>query len=92
MCIISNREYNQNISEIDKLLQQNVGKDVFVRLKNNTTVQGKLKNFDQHMNLSLKDGKIKSKEENRQFQDMLLRGSEILMVSLTNISYSKLRK
>ena len=92
MCIISNSEHIQNISEIDKLLQQNVGKDVLIQLKNNITVQGKLKNFDQHLNLSLKDGKVWSKEENQQFKDMLLRGSEILMVSLSNFSYSKLRK
>ena len=81
MWIISS-ENNQNISEIDKLLQQNVGKDLFIRLKNNITVQGKLKNFDQHLNLTLKEGNLTSKEGNEQFQEMLLRGSNIVMVAL----------
>jgi small nuclear ribonucleoprotein (snRNP)-like protein len=61
VCIISNSEFSQNVSEIDKLLQQNVGKEVLIRLKSNITAKGKLKNFDQHLNLSLK--------ENRQYYD-----------------------
>jgi len=65
-------------------LEQNVGKDVLIRLKNNITVQGKLKNFDQHLNLSLKNGDVQSKEETKPFQDMLVRGSEILVVSISN--------
>ncbi len=81
MCTISYSENNQ-VSEIDKLLQQNVGKDLLIKLKNNVTVQGKLKNFDQHMNLTLKNGNVEFSNETKPFQDMLVRGSEILMVSL----------
>lgn len=92
MCIISNSEYHQNISEIDKLLQENVGKDVLIRLKNNISVQGKLKNFDQHLNLSLNDGNVKTKDGTEQFQDVLLRGSDILVVSLSRYIHSKLKK
>lgn len=92
MWIISNSEYNQNVSEIDKLLQQNVGKDLLIRLKNDITVTGKLKSFDQHLNLTLKDGKIESKKENKQFQQMLLRGSNIMMVSLSEFLLSNLKK
>ena len=89
MCIIFNSEFSQNVSEIDKLLQQNVGKEVLIRLKSNITAKGKLKNFDQHLNLSLKDGNIKSKQKTESFDNMLLRGSDILMVSLSNYDYSK---
>ena len=91
MCIISSSEFSQNLSEIDKLLQQNVGKEVLIRLKSNITVKGKLKNFDQHLNLSLKDGRVKSEEKTELFDNMLLRGSDILMVSLPNYDYSKLK-
>ena len=91
MCIISSSEFSQNLSEIDKLLQQNVGKEVLIRLKSNITVKGKLKNFDQHLNLSLKDGRVKSEEKTELFENMLLRGSDILMVSLSNYDYSKLK-
>ena len=91
MCIISNSEFSQNLSEIDKLLQQNVGKEVLIRLKSNITAKGRLKNFDQHLNLSLKDGKVKSEEKTELFDNMLLRGSDILMVSLSNYDYSKLK-
>ncbi|MFZ8908320.1 MAG: LSM domain-containing protein [Nitrosopumilaceae archaeon] len=89
MYIISNNEFSQNPSEIDKLLQQNVGKEVLIKLKSNITAKGKLKNFDQHLNLSLKDGNIKSKQKTESFDNMLLRGSDILMVSLSNYDYSK---
>lgn len=82
MYIISNNQYNQNLSEIDKLLQQNIGKVVLVRLKNNITVHGKLKNFDQHLNLFLNEGKIESKEGTKQLQNMLLRGSDVLVISI----------
>jgi small nuclear ribonucleoprotein len=90
--IISNNQSSQNSSEIDKLLQNNVGKDVFIRLKNNIAVKGKLKNFDQHLNLSLKDGFVKSKEETESFQEMLLRGSDILIVAPSVYDNSNLEK
>ena len=89
MCIISNSEFSQNPSEIDKLLQQNVGKEVLIRLKSNITAKGQLKNFDQHLNLSLKNGNIISKEKTESFDKVLLRGSDILIVSLSNYDYSK---
>ena len=82
MGIISSSENIQNVSEIDKILQQNVGKDLFIRLKNHITVHGKLKNFDQHLNLTLKDGNVTSEEGKEQFQEMLLRGSNIVMIAL----------
>ena len=82
--MITSEEYTRNLSEIDKLLQQNVGTRLLVRLKNDITVQGSLKNFDQHMNLTLKDGHVESMENSEQFNDMLVRGSEILIVSLSS--------
>ena len=82
MWIISSSENNQNVSEIDKILQQNVGKDLFIRLKNHITVNGKLKNFDQHLNLILKDGNITSDEGDEKFQETLLRGSNIVMIAI----------
>lgn len=82
MLIITRNENIQNISEIDKILQENVGKDLFIRLKNHITVHGKLKNFDQHLNLILKDGNITSEEGNEKFQETLLRGSNIVMIAI----------
>ncbi len=81
---ITSEEYTRSVSEIDNLLQQNVGKRLLVRLKNNITVQGNLKNFDQHLNLTLNDGEMESKETVEQFNKMLLRGSEILIVSFSS--------
>lgn len=92
MCIISNSEYTQNVSEIDKLLQQNVGQDLLVRLKNNMTVQGKLKNFDQHLNLSLSNGITNFKEKNEEFEETLLRGSNIMIISFSRYTSSNLKK
>ncbi len=92
MCIISNSEYTQNVSEIDKLLQQNVGQDLLVRLKNNMTVQGKLKKFDQHLNLSLSNGITNFKEKNEEFEETLLRGSNIMIISFSRYTHSDLEK
>jgi small nuclear ribonucleoprotein (snRNP)-like protein len=37
------------------VLVEHLGKDILLRLRDNTIVQGKLMDFDQHMNLVLED-------------------------------------
>lgn len=64
-----------------------VDKTVTLRLRNATTVQGVLKDFDIHMNLTLDDAKDVSDENNPvQFGKILLRGDNILAISLPETS------
>ncbi len=59
-------------------------KTVTLRLRNTTIVQGILKDFDIHMNLTLNDAKDVSDEKNPiPFGKILLRGDNILAISLS---------
>ena len=86
---MSNNEKAPNLSEIEKLLQKNVEKEILVKLKNNFTVKGKLRIFDQHLNLTLKEGEVIFGENIENFEDLLLRGSDIMVISLLNHPNSK---
>ena len=55
---------------------------VLLRMKNSKTVQGKLKNFDIHMNLTLEDAEDISDEKSEKLGTVLIRGDNILAVSI----------
>ena len=86
---MTSNEKVQNISEIDKLLQKNVEKEILVKLKNNVTVKGKLRIFDQNLNLTLKNGEVVFGEKNEVFEDLLVRGSDIMVISIMENPNSK---
>lgn len=79
---MTSNEKVQNLSEIDRLLQKNVEKEILIKLKNNVTVKGKLKIFDQHLNLTLKKGEAVFGEKTEVFEAMLVRGSDIMVISV----------
>ena len=85
---MTSNEKVQNLSEIDKLLQKNVEKEILVKLKNNVTVKGKLRIFDQHLNLTLKKGVVFG-EKTETFEDLLVRGSDIMLISVLDHPNSK---
>jgi small nuclear ribonucleoprotein len=68
--------------EISTLMNNSKDKVVLLRLRNTKTVQGKLKDFDIHMNLTLEDAEDVSEEKHEQLGKILLRGDNILAVSL----------
>ncbi len=68
--------------EISTLMNNSKGKVVLLRLRNNKTVHGKLKDFDIHMNLTLEDAEDISDEKPVKIGTVLLRGDNILAVSL----------
>ena len=86
---MASNENTQNLSEIQKLLQNNVGKEILVKLKNNISVRGKLGVFDQHLNLTLKKGEILFGEKNEIFDSLLVRGADVVVISVLDNNYSK---
>jgi len=68
--------------EISTLMNNSKDKVVLLRLRNTKTVQGVLKDFDIHMNLTLDDAEDVSEEKHEKLGKILLRGDNILAVSL----------
>ena len=68
--------------EISTLMNNSKDKVVLLRLRNTKTVKGVLKDFDIHMNLTLDDAEDVSEEKHEKLGKILLRGDNILSVSL----------
>ena len=68
--------------EISTLMSNNKGKVVLLRLRNSQTLQGVLQDFDIHMNLTLEDAEDISEEKHEKLGKILLRGDNLLLVSL----------
>ncbi len=64
------------------LLSKSIGQKVFIRLKNNVNIRGRMASFDAHMNVVLEEaeeldgGDLKAK-----LGTILLRGGNIIFVS-----------
>ena len=68
--------------EISTLMSNYKNKMILLRLRNNRTIQGNLQDFDVHMNLTLKDAEDTSDGKPTKLGTILLRGDNILAVSL----------
>ena len=68
--------------EISTLMTNSKEKDVLLRLRNDKTIQGILKDFDIHMNLTLDDAEDTSNEKSVKLGKILIRGDNILAVSI----------
>ena len=68
--------------EISTLMSNSKNKSVLLRLRNNKTIKGNLIDFDVHMNLTLDDAEDVSDEEPEKLGKILLRGDNILSISL----------
>jgi small nuclear ribonucleoprotein len=69
-------------SEINQILNACVNKVVLIRLRNHTTITGKLQTFDPHMNLVLTEVEDITEEKPKNLEKIILRGDNILIVSL----------
>lgn len=69
--------------EITNLMNNSKDKIVLLRLRNSRTIQGILKDFDIHMNLTLEDAEDVTDEKHEKIGKTLLRGDNILLVSLS---------
>ncbi len=68
--------------EISTLMSNSKNKSVLLRLRNNKTIKGNLLDFDVHMNLTLDDAEDVTDEEPEKLGKILLRGDNILSISL----------
>jgi len=68
--------------EISTLMNNSKDKIVLLRMKNTKTIQGTLKEFDIHMNLTLNDAEFISDEKPEKLGTILIRGDNILAVSI----------
>jgi small nuclear ribonucleoprotein len=68
--------------EISTLMSNSKNKSVLLRLRNNKTIKGNLLDFDVHMNLTLDNAEDVSDEKSEKLGKILLRGDNILVVSL----------
>ena len=68
--------------EISTLMNNNKNKVILLRLRNNKTVRGNLQDFNIHRNLMLDDAEDISDNKTTKLGKILLRGDNILAVSL----------
>ena len=76
-------------SEIVNTLDSYLNKVIVIKLRNKKTIQGNLQNFDQMMNLVLTDSKDITEDDDKNLDKVLLRGDNIIMVSLPNTPNQK---
>jgi len=68
--------------EISTLMNNSKDKVVLIRLRNSKTIQGVLKEFDLHMNLTLADAEDISDEKPEKLETILIRGDNIIAISM----------
>jgi len=65
-----------------KILEESLGKIVLVRLRGGRKLRGKLKGFDQHLNLLLEETEdITNAEKGRKIGIIILRGDNVIIIS-----------
>jgi len=72
-----------NMSEMTtEILEQNLGKFVIVRLKGGKSLRGRLKGFDQHLNLVLEETEDTTVVENQKKLGLIIvRGDNVVLIS-----------
>ncbi len=65
-----------------KILEESLGKTVLVRLKGGKSLRGKLRGFDQHLNLVLEETEDTSDvEKTRKLGSIIVRGDNVVIIS-----------
>jgi len=65
-----------------KILEESLEKFVLVRLRRGKKLRGKLKGFDQHLNLLLEEtADITNAEKTRKLGTIILRGDNVIIIS-----------
>jgi len=65
-----------------QLLEESLGKTVLVRLKGGKSLRGRLKGFDQHLNLVLEETEDTTDGENvKKLGVIIVRGDNVIIIS-----------
>ncbi len=65
-----------------EILQESLGKTVIVRLKGGRSLRGKLRGFDQHLNLVLDDTEdTTDTEKTKKLGVLIVRGDNVIIIS-----------
>jgi small nuclear ribonucleoprotein len=65
-----------------QILQDSLGKIVLVRLKSGKSLRGKLKGFDQHLNLVLEETEDTTEPEStKKLGVLIVRGDNVIIIS-----------
>lgn len=64
-----------------EILEQNLGKMVIVRLKGGKGLRGRLKGFDQHLNLVLEETEDTTNVETVKLGLIIVRGDNVVFIS-----------
>ncbi len=75
-------------SEIVKILEDCVNKVIVIKLRNKKTIQGNLQAFDQQMNIILTNSEDITEDDAKSLDKIILRGDNIIIVSLPDKSNS----
>ena len=73
--------------EISTLMSNSKNKSILLRIRNNRTLKGILLDFDVHMNLTLDDAEEVLEGKTEKLGKILLRGDNVLAVSLPDDEY-----
>ncbi len=65
-----------------QILQESLGRTVLVRLKSGKSLRGKLRGFDQHLNLVLDDTEDNTDPDNaKKLGILIVRGDNVIIIS-----------
>jgi len=65
-----------------QILEESLGKIVLIKLKGERSLRGKLKGFDQHLNLVLEDAEDTTDIENvKKLGSIIVRGDNVVIIS-----------
>ena len=65
-----------------RILSENIGNIVLVKLRGSREVRGKLKSYDQHLNLVLEDAEeVLSNGSTRKLGTLVIRGDNVVLIS-----------
>lgn len=65
-----------------KILEENIGNIVLIKTREGISLRGRLRSFDQHLNIVLEDTEeVRSEEAPRKLGTVVIRGDNVILIS-----------